>query len=80
MPLSVAEAQKRIGVSFPLEGAIYPEGETWYGHALVFSSPVRVRGSYTFDSGTVTMEGIIEAETIPSLVNSAFAISVLRES
>ena len=45
------------------EGTILPEWETWYGHALVFSSPVRVRGSYTFDSGTVTMEGIIEAET-----------------
>ena len=63
MQISVAEAQKRIGEIFPLEGSILPEGETWYGHELVFGSPVRVRGSYSFDSGTVTMDGTIEAET-----------------
>ena len=62
MQVSVAEAQKRAGESFPVEGTICPQGETWYGSELVFRSPVRVHGDYVFDSGVIVMTGIIEAE------------------
>ncbi len=63
MQISVAEALKRVGELFPLDGTILPEGETWYGNELVFRSPVRVRGSYSFDSGAIILTGTIEAET-----------------
>ena len=62
MQFSIAEAQKRVGEIFPVSGTLHPEGETWYGRTLVFRSPVSLKGEYVFDSGTVTVNGVIEAE------------------
>ena len=63
MRVSVSEAIKRAGESFPFDGTICPDGETWYGQELSFRTPIRVSGSFAFDSGVIVMTGIIEAET-----------------